>query len=107
MSKKFVCTVCGYIHEGDEAPAKCPQCGVPATKFNEMAAGGDRWLGGDDVDRKLTEYVYTQIEIQQGIDIRNLIDAMPDKADSLFGGILNASNKFVAGNAGCIRRKQG
>ena len=38
MSKKFVCTVCGYIHEGDEAPAKCPQCGVPASKFNEMAA---------------------------------------------------------------------
>ena len=38
MSKKFVCTVCGYIHEGEEAPAKCPQCGVPATKFNEMAA---------------------------------------------------------------------
>ena len=38
MSKKFVCTVCGYIHEGDSAPEKCPQCNVPATKFNEMAA---------------------------------------------------------------------
>ncbi|MGO0916232.1 rubredoxin-like domain-containing protein [Clostridioides difficile] len=22
--KKFVCTVCGYIHEGDAAPAQCP-----------------------------------------------------------------------------------
>ena len=30
---KYRCSVCGYIHEGDEAPAKCPQCGVPATKF--------------------------------------------------------------------------
>jgi rubrerythrin len=38
MSKKFVCTVCGYIHEGDSAPEKCPQCKVPANKFNEMAA---------------------------------------------------------------------
>ena len=38
MSKKFVCTVCGYIHEGDAAPEKCPQCKVPANKFNEMAA---------------------------------------------------------------------
>jgi rubrerythrin len=38
MSKNFVCTVCGYIHEGDSAPEKCPQCKVPANKFNEMAA---------------------------------------------------------------------
>ncbi|WP_343095435.1 rubredoxin-like domain-containing protein, partial [Clostridioides difficile] len=26
--KKFVCTVCGYIHEGDAAPAQCPVCKV-------------------------------------------------------------------------------
>ena len=31
--KKFVCPVCGYVHEGDEAPEKCPQCGVPGAKF--------------------------------------------------------------------------
>ena len=36
--KKFVCSVCGYTHEGDAAPEKCPQCGVPAEKFNEAAA---------------------------------------------------------------------
>ena len=24
--KKFICTVCGYVHEGDEAPEFCPQC---------------------------------------------------------------------------------
>ena len=35
--KKFVCSVCGYVHEGDSAPEKCPQCGVPAEKFNEQA----------------------------------------------------------------------
>ena len=35
--KKFVCSVCGYVHEGDSAPEKCPQCGVPASKFNEQA----------------------------------------------------------------------
>ena len=36
MKKKFVCTVCGYIYEGEEPPVKCPQCGVPASKFKEM-----------------------------------------------------------------------
>ena len=35
--KKFVCSVCGYVLEGDSAPEKCPQCGVPASKFNEQA----------------------------------------------------------------------
>ena len=36
--KKFVCSVCGYVHEGENAPEKCPVCGVPATKFKEQAA---------------------------------------------------------------------
>ena len=40
--KKFVCTICGYVHEGDSAPEKCPQCGVPASKFNE-AKGDMTW----------------------------------------------------------------
>ena len=30
---KYICTVCGYVHEGDKAPEKCPQCG--ATTFKE------------------------------------------------------------------------
>lgn len=34
--KKFVCTVCGYIHEGDAPPEICPICKVGADKFEEM-----------------------------------------------------------------------
>ena len=34
--KKFVCKVCGYIHEGEAAPEKCPQCKAPAAKFEEQ-----------------------------------------------------------------------
>ncbi|MBO4398354.1 MAG: NADH peroxidase [Bacteroidaceae bacterium] len=33
---KFICSVCGYVHEGDAAPEKCPQCGVPSSKFNKV-----------------------------------------------------------------------
>ena len=36
MNKKFICTVCGYVHEGTEAPEKCPLCKVPASKFKEL-----------------------------------------------------------------------
>ena len=34
--KRFRCTVCGYIHEGDAAPEKCPLCKAPASKFVEV-----------------------------------------------------------------------
>lgn len=34
--KKWVCTVCGYVWEGENPPEKCPQCGVPASKFIEQ-----------------------------------------------------------------------
>ncbi len=33
---KYVCKVCGYIHEGNEAPEKCPQCKAPQSKFEEV-----------------------------------------------------------------------
>ena len=36
---KWVCTVCGYIYEGEQAPEKCPQCGVPASKFKKQEEG--------------------------------------------------------------------
>lgn len=34
--KKFVCPICGYVHEGDTPPAECPICHAPGSKFKEM-----------------------------------------------------------------------
>ncbi len=59
--KKFVCTVCGYVHEGNEPPEKCPQCQVPASKFKEQAETGlvyaDEHVIGvaKDVDPEIVE----------------------------------------------------
>ena len=38
--KKYVCPICGYVHEGNEPPEKCPQCGAPRSKFQEQSAEG-------------------------------------------------------------------
>ncbi len=38
--KKFVCSVCGYVYEGEAAPEKCPVCKAPAEKFKEMTSTG-------------------------------------------------------------------
>ena len=59
---KFVCTVCGYVHEGDSAPEKCPMCGVPAEKFNKVEEGAalsyadEHRIGvGADVDAEVKQ----------------------------------------------------
>ena len=44
---KYVCSVCGYVHEGDSAPEKCPVCKVPASKFNEVK--GERTWAAEHV----------------------------------------------------------
>lgn len=45
--KKFVCNVCGYVHEGDSAPEFCPVCKAPASKFSEMV--GERSWAAEHV----------------------------------------------------------
>ncbi|MDE5917670.1 MAG: NADH peroxidase [Oscillospiraceae bacterium] len=60
--KKFVCSVCGYVYEGESAPEVCPQCKAPASKFNEAGTeGGLSWADqhvvgvAADVDPEIKE----------------------------------------------------
>ena len=39
-TKKFKCKVCGYVHEGDKAPEKCPMCQAPQSEFEEIVEEG-------------------------------------------------------------------
>ena len=59
--KKFVCPICGYGHEGDSAPEKCPQCGCPGAKFEVQDEGKMVWADehrvgiAKDVDPEIVE----------------------------------------------------
>ncbi len=59
--KKFSCTICGYLHEGDSPPDKCPQCGAAAEKFEEKSSEGLFWADehrigvAKDVDNEILE----------------------------------------------------
>ena len=44
---KYVCSVCGYVHEGDTPPVECPQCHAPASKF--VAQSGDKSWAAEHV----------------------------------------------------------
>lgn len=45
--KKYICTICGYVHEGDNAPEACPICKAPADKFQEQK--GERTWAAEHV----------------------------------------------------------
>lgn len=49
MKKKFICTVCGYIHEGTEAPERCPICKAPASKFKELESASEQSFSTEHV----------------------------------------------------------
>lgn len=41
--QKYSCTICGYVHEGEAAPANCPQCKAPTEKFKVQSGEGMAW----------------------------------------------------------------
>ncbi|WP_024615677.1 NADH peroxidase [Clostridium sp. Ade.TY] len=58
--KRFVCTICGYVYEGEAAPEKCPVCGASADKFKvqegEMAWADEHRIGvAKGVDERIVE----------------------------------------------------
>ena len=44
--QKYVCSVCGYVHNGAMAPDQCPQCGATAAKFKEQGDEIMAWADG-------------------------------------------------------------
>lgn len=55
-------------------------------QFVETGAGGDRWLGGDDIDVILSDYVKAQIEKENNLDLQELLDGKTEKEIKEFTG---------------------
>ncbi|MFI3268713.1 MAG: NADH peroxidase [Rikenellaceae bacterium] len=58
MEKKFICTVCGHIHTGSEAPEICPLCKQPREKFEELV----------EAEGELTWADEHRLGVAQGVD---------------------------------------
>ena len=59
-TKKFRCKVCGYVHEGDKAPATCPVCQAPASEFEEVKDNAKKGL---DRDSNVYTIVYAAVMV--------------------------------------------
>ncbi len=74
MKKLFKCSVCGYIHEGEQAPDACPKCGAPKEKFEELSREAmDKVYTSDrtnDIHMKLVDLSMQIIALcEEGIEI--------------------------------------
>ena len=63
--------------------------------FIESGTGGDRWLGGDDIDRLLSEYVLSEAGKANNVDIHEVINALPDRKKFGFQGELKKEIESV------------
>ena len=62
-TKKFRCKVCGYVHEGDKAPEKCPVCQAPASEFEEITEGGAPAKKGVDRNSNAYTIIYSAVMV--------------------------------------------
>ena len=63
MKKKFRCLVCGYVYEGENPPAECPQCHAKGEKFVEVKSEGLQWA----CEHHLGDGVVDDAEIMEGL----------------------------------------
>ena len=52
---KWKCSVCGYIHEGDQAPEQCPVCKQPKEKFVKIEETSKNPYAGTKTEKNLWE----------------------------------------------------
>lgn len=74
MKKLWRCSVCGYVHSGEEAPDICPKCGAPKEKFVEISTeDADKILKSDRTNDIHMEIITLAGRIRElareGIDI--------------------------------------
>jgi len=73
MGKQWKCTVCGYIHEGDEPPESCPSCGAPKSQFIMLA----------DLPDALSETLKMAFAEESKAHVRNMAFARQAELDEL------------------------
>ena len=62
-TKKFKCKVCGYVHEGDKAPEKCPVCQAPASEFEEITEDAPAKKKGLNTNSNTYTIVYAAVMV--------------------------------------------
>lgn len=85
------CTVCNYLHNGEEAPHKCPKCGAPQEKFNELSGDNKEKVERSRFTNSLLRELITMMEEIEQIAIEGIEDDLDPGCKKVFMDTLEAA----------------
>ena len=85
------CEVCNYIHNGDEALDKCPKCGAPKEKFNEINGENKEKIERSRFTNSLLRELITMMEEVQQLAIEGIEDDLDPGCRKAFTDALEAA----------------
>jgi len=82
--KMWRCGVCGYIHDGEEAPEKCPKCGAPKEKFTALEEAAAEKIEVSRYTNSLQMELSTLMETVKDLCIAGIEDDLDPPCVSIF-----------------------
>lgn len=82
--QKFRCTVCGYIHEGNDVPAKCPRCGASREKFEQIPEDKAKLIDRSRLTNGLHKELFTILEEVEKVAATGVEDNLDAACVSIF-----------------------
>jgi rubredoxin len=82
--KKFRCTVCNFIYEGDAAPDKCPRCQAPKEKFEQVAEEKAKLIDRSKLSNGLHMHLATLLEDVPHIATKGINDNLDPGCVAIF-----------------------
>lgn len=93
--KKWRCGVCGYIHDGESPPERCPKCGAPKEQFAEVPAEGAALLERSRLSNALHAELHALMDRVAAVAAKGIEDNLDPGCVALF--------KYATGQAGIIQ----
>jgi hypothetical protein len=82
--KKFRCTVCNFIYEGSDAPDKCPRCGAPKEKFEQVAEDKAKLIEKSKLSNGLHMHLATLLEEVTQVATKGINDNLDPSCVAIF-----------------------
>lgn len=91
----FKCTVCGYIHDGDEAPAKCPKCGAPQERFEKLTDDAKALIEKSRVTNDIHVQLLSALENIRGLAEEGIEENLDANCNKVFENALLWSTQSI------------
>jgi rubredoxin len=87
----FKCSVCGYIHEGSDAPDKCPKCGAPKEKFVTLSKEASDLIFKSRFTNSLHMELFSLLNKISEISQKGVNDALDEPCVAIFSKAIEQS----------------